>query len=102
MACFVVPMGVAILTTTLRKKFPERLHIDWLNLMLWGGTVMFIVEHIIHKELVLYPPFFTKGGDEIFYEIVQIGVPITLAIFFVWGVLVFVSMRRGDISLAKS
>ncbi len=39
MACFLVPMTAAIFTTAFGKKIPERLHIAWLNMLLWGGSI---------------------------------------------------------------
>jgi len=91
MACFVVPTSTAIVTTVLRKKVPHKYHIEWLNSMLWGGAVMLAVEHVAHKEVVFYPPFFTAGIKEVLPEIMKVGIPMTLAIFFVWAVMVTVA-----------
>ena len=88
MACFVVPTGVAIVTTALRKKVPEDLHLDWLNSMLWGGVVMLAVEHVSHGEVVPYPPFLTAGLHEVLPEMLRVGVPMALAIFLIWGIMV--------------
>jgi len=93
MACFLVPMGTAIVTTTLRKKVHSKYHIHWLNSMLWGGVLMLAVEHIAHEDVVLYPPFLTKGLPEVLPEMLKIGVPMTLAIVGVWSVMVAVSLR---------
>lgn len=87
MACFIVPMGTAIVTTVAKKKIPEKYHLDWLNTMLWGGVVMLAVEHVAHGEVVLYPPFLTAGLSEVFPEMMRVGVPMTLAIFLVWAVM---------------
>ena len=91
MACFVVPTAAAIVTTAMGKKVPEKYHLDWLNSMLWGGVVMLAVEHIAHGEVVLYPPFLTAGLNEVFPEMMRIGVPMTLVIFLIWGIMVAVS-----------
>ena len=91
MACFVVPTGAAIVTTALRKKVPENLHLDWLNSMLWGGVVMLSVEHVAHGEAVPYPPFLTAGLHEVLPEMLRVGVPMTIAIFLVWGIMVAVA-----------
>ena len=90
MACFVVPTGVAIVTTALRKKVPEDLHLDWLNSMLWGGVIMLAVEHIAHGEVAPYPPFLTAGLDKVLPEMLKVGVPMALAIFLVWGIMITV------------
>jgi hypothetical protein len=91
MACFVVTMGAAMATTAVSKKVPEKYHINWLNSMLWGGVVMLAVEHLAHKEIVPYPPFLTAGIAEVWPEMVKVGVPMTLAIFLIWGVMVAVA-----------
>lgn len=91
MACFLVPTTAAIVTTAVRKKISEKYHINWLNSMLWGGVIMLAVEHLSHGEVVLYPPFLTAGLPEVFPEMVRVGVPMTLAIFLLWGVMVVVA-----------
>ena len=91
MACFAVPTVAAIVTTAIGKKVPEKYHLNWLNSMLWGGVVMLAVEHIAHGEVVLYPPFLTAGLPEVWAEMMRVGVPMTLVIFLIWGIMVAVS-----------
>lgn len=93
MACFLVPMSAAIVTTAVSKKVPEKYHLDWLNSMLWGGVAMLAVEHISHREIVLYPPFLTAGLSEVFPEMMRVGIPMTLAIFLIWGIMVAAAVR---------
>ena len=88
MACFLVPMGTAIVITPARKRVSEKYHFNWLISMLWGGVVMLAVEHISHGEIVPYPPFLTKGLDEVLPEMLKVGVPMTLAVVGVWLVMV--------------
>ncbi|MCM8789689.1 MAG: hypothetical protein NC916_01520 [Candidatus Omnitrophica bacterium] len=95
MACFLVPTAAVMVTTAVRKKIPEQLHINWLNSMLWGGVVMLAVEHIAHGEVVLYPPFLTASLSEVLPEMVKVGVPMTLVIFLLWGIMVAVSTRMN-------
>jgi len=91
MACFVVPMGAAIVTTAVGKKVPEKYHLNWLNSMLWGGVAMLAVEHISHGEIVPYPPFLTAGLPEVLPEMVRVGVPMAISIFLIWGIMVTVA-----------
>ena len=72
MACFIAPMSLAIVTTIFRKKIPESLKIGWLNVMIWGGVVMLAVEHIAHGTM-------------------------TIAIVFIWLVMVAISQRKIQI-----
>ncbi|MCD4740625.1 hypothetical protein K8R43_05575 [archaeon] len=90
MACFTVTALIAIITTVFRNRVPKEYRINVLNAMLWGGVLMLTIEHIAHEEIVPYPPFFTAGFSEMLPEILSIGVPMTLAIIAVWGIMVFV------------
>jgi len=91
MACFLVPTAAAIVTTAVGKKVPEKYHMNWLNSMLWGGVVMLAVEHIAHKEVVPYPPFLTAGISEFLPEMLRVGIPMTVSIFLIWGIMVAVA-----------
>ena len=95
MACVVVPTAAAIVTTVIGKKVPEKYHMGWLNSMMWGGAVMLAIEHIAHGEIVLYPPFLTAGIHEVLPEMLRVGVPMTLAIVLIWGVMVAVATRMS-------
>ena len=95
MCCFVAPAAAVIVSSSIKKKIPKEYEIEKLNIMLWGGVVMLIIEHIAHKEVVPYFPFFTAGWSEMWPEIVRVGIPMTAFIFVIWG-----SMVAGKI-LAK-
>jgi len=102
MACFIAPMSLVIVTTIFRKKIPESLKIGWLNVMIWGGVVMLAVEHIAHGEVVLYPPFLTamQTPAEIpvmLQEMAIVGGTMTIAIVFIWLVMVAISQRKIQI-----
>jgi len=90
MACFVVPMGAAIVTTAISKKVPEECHVNWLNAMLWGGVAMLAVEHVAHGEVIPYPPFLTASLRDVFPEMMMVGAPMTLAIFLIWMIMITV------------
>ncbi len=95
MACFLAPAATAIITTSIKKKIPEKYHIEWLNAMLWGGVVMLIVDHIVNGEIVFYPPFLTNGFSGVLAEILRVGVPMTLVTILAWAVIVLlVSIRN--------
>jgi len=88
MACFLVPMAVAVFTSIFRKKIPGILMINVLNLLLWGGVLGLAIEHIAHGEVVPYPPFLTAGLEHVIPEMVTIGVPMTISVSGVWGFIV--------------
>jgi hypothetical protein len=103
MACFVVPLVQAIATSVLRKQgrkdgFVGR-NLASLELMLWGGSVMLIVDHIINGELTWRFPFFTAlgvegGGAVMLREMLTVGVPMSLVITALWVVLALLKERR--------
>ena len=95
MACFAAPAALGIATTAFGKKIPKQWHISWLNTMIWGGAVALLVEHIAHGEIVPWPPFFTAMSNPadtaaMLGEILAVGIPMTIALVFVWVVMVVV------------
>ena len=85
MACFLVAAAVGIFTTVFAKKIPEKYHIEWLNVMIWGGVLALLVEHVWHGEIVPWFPFLTAMGSPddtaaMLTEMAQIGIPILLTI----------------------
>jgi hypothetical protein len=103
MACFITPMATGIITTIFRKKIPAALKISWLNIMLWGGVAMLVIDHIANGEIVAYPPFLTAMQNpaaipSMVQEIVIVGGAMTLTIIFIWAILVAVTTRMTQIS----
>lgn len=102
MCCFLVPMAEAIATTIIRKTSPKAAesHIGDLEKMLWGGTLMLVVDHIINGELMWAFPFFTalakEGGSILFLkELLFVGAPMALALTAAWGIWVFFKRRHS-------
>lgn len=93
MACFLVPLALAICITCLKNIFPSTIRIGWLNSMLWGGVLVLIAEHAIHGEITLYPPFFTAGISQIFSELFTVGVPMTLTVTGIWTAMVTIDLK---------
>jgi len=98
MACFLVPMGAAIATTVFRKQVPEKYHINWLNLLLWGGVIALALEHIAHEEIVPYFPFLSAMSNPadtatMLSEMATVGTTMLIACIAVWVVMVFVYNR---------
>lgn len=84
MACFLMPMAVAVLISLFRKKIPNILMINILNLLLWGGVFGLAIEHIAHGEIVPYPPFLTAGLEYVISEMIIIGIPMTMSVAGIW------------------
>lgn len=93
MACFVVPAAAGIVTVALRKRFPKRWHVNWLNTMIFGGAAALAVEHVAHGEIVPWPPFLTAMGSPadtaaMLGEMAAVGIPMAVALVLAWVVMV--------------
>ena len=105
MACFVAPLVQAIATTAYRKisKKPVPASLKTLETMLWCGSVMLIVDHVINGELTWQFPFFTAlsqtgGAAQMWREILTVGVPMCLVITAVWAVWAVLARRRKAVA----
>ena len=105
MACFIVPLVQAVATTVYRKRHAAEIaapdapvlrhRLPDLEKMLWGGTLMLIVDHVINGELTWRFPFFTalnelEGAQVMLREILVVGVPmaaVLTAAWIVWAIL---------------
>ena len=99
MCCFLVPLAQAVATTVYRKVRNSGEKVRTLEKMLWGGSIMLIVDHIINGELTWKYPFFTAltdaGGASVFLrELLTVGAPMSLAITAIWGIWALISERR--------
>lgn len=95
MACFIVPATLGILTHSARKKFSDKWHIDWLNTMVFGGSIALAIEHIAHGEIILSPPFLTAMGTSantaiMLNEMAAVGIPMTVALVGAWAAMVVI------------
>lgn len=104
MCCFLVPLAQAVATTVYRKCSGVsggvlKRNVPALEKMLWGGSVMLIVDHIINGEVTWQYPFFTAltevGGGSVFLrELLTVGVPMSLAITAVWAIWALLRERK--------
>lgn len=70
-----------------------------LEKMLWGGSVMLVVDHVINGELTWRFPFLTALGETggwsvVLREMLTVGVPMSLALTLVWAVWTALKSRR--------
>jgi len=113
MACFLVPMGEAIVTTVVQKVVENKekkvgeegttktglswsRKLSWLNKLLWGGTILLAFEHIWHGEIVPWPPFLTAVENPadvapMLYEVATIGVGMAIFVTIVWAIIVMIA-----------
>ena len=114
MACFLAPMGEAIVMTVVQKVAEKRARkagkataassawarrLGWLNKMLWGGSILLAFEHLWHGEVVPWPPFLTamKNPADVgpmLREIATVGVTMAVTVTAVWAVIVLIAETR--------
>jgi hypothetical protein len=117
MACFLVPVGEAIVTTVVQKVVEKRetktggditgktgltwgRRLGWLNKMLWGGSILLALEHVWHGEVVPWPPFLTamrNPGDvgPMLHEIATVGVAMAVTVTVVWGLMILITEQKA-------
>ncbi len=117
MACFLVPAGEAIVTTVVQKimegkekKAPgekageEGLswsrRLSWLNKLLWGGTILLVLEHVWHGEVVPWPPFLTAMENPanvapMLHEMATIGVAMAVTVTIIWLMMVLIAESKA-------
>ncbi|MBR2644703.1 MAG: hypothetical protein IKD54_05380 [Clostridia bacterium] len=119
MACFLVPMTEAIVTTVAKKvierkeqkagaekvtseagfemeKTPFSKKLGWLNKLLWGGSALLAFEHVWHGEVVPFFPFLTAAADPeeasvMLHEMATVGVSMAVLVTVVWLGMLLVS-----------
>ena len=109
MACFIVPLTQAVATTVYRKRNAKKIEatgasplmrqLPALEKMLWGGSVMLIVDHVINGEVTWRYPFFTAltdtGGVEVMLrEMLTVGLPMSVVLTTVWAVYALAKERK--------
>lgn len=108
MACFLVPVTEAIVSTIATKlvtsheenlekinpnayngkiKFSNKL--KWLSNLLWGGSILLAFEHVWHGEVVPYYQFLTAMNNpedtaNMLHEISTVGVTMSVLVTAVW------------------
>lgn len=117
MACFVVPMTEAVVTTVAQRimkahekeeklspemdcvegvnKIPFSVKLGWLNRLLWGGSALLAFEHLWHGEIVPFFPFLTAVADGevsgMLAEMSTTGVMMAVLVTVVWAAMLLVS-----------
>ena len=115
MSCFVVPLAQAVVTSAIRKSNEKNnrsnhsafaRHLPALEKMLWGGSVMLIVDHIINGEVTWRYPFFTAleeaGGLQVMLrEMLTVGLPMSIVLTAVWAAYSILKERKEQKALSN-
>jgi hypothetical protein len=89
MVCYVVPAAAAIIHYGLRKtkiNWKKSTSHLWLSLLLFGGAIFGIVDHLWNGELLMF-------GENLLLDI-SLGIAITITIIVVWAVLISLNKRE--------
>jgi len=108
-ACFLVPMMLAIITTILQKAaktLAEKIKLGLLNTLLWGGVILLALEHVWHGEVVPWPPFLTAMANPadipvMLHEMATIGTAMAVVSVAVWAGINVVSYLMPKIVAVK-
>ena len=106
MACFIVPVTEAVVTTiagkvleskkkevqesTTEVKIPFTRKLKWLTNLLWGGSVLLAFEHFWHGEIVPFFPFLTAMNNpadmaKMLHEMALVGGTMAVWITVIWA-----------------
>ena len=95
MSCFLVPLAEAVVVSAIRKSHEKKSHSDnarpllrhlpTLEKMLWGGSLMLVVDHAINRELTTFS----------WHDILTVGVPMAAVLTVVWAVWAVLKERRS-------
>ena len=77
---------VAICTTILWKVLPKNYKLDLLSLMLWGASLMILVDHIIGYEGGSFIQMETEG---LINNSILLGILMLIPVFVIW-ILIFI------------
>jgi hypothetical protein len=92
MACFLIPLALAIVTSIIQKASSTaaaKLKLSLLNALLWGGVGLLALEHVWHGEVVLWPPFLTAMVNPLaipvmLHEMATIGTMMSIVVVLTW------------------
>ena len=66
--------------------------LSYLEMTLWGGSFLLAIEHILHEEVVPYPPFLTAAGEgpdavnEMLTEMGTVGLTMLGVLVAAWAI----------------
>jgi hypothetical protein len=82
MVCYLVPLSTAIGTLVMKKMCKQKGgRFGLLNMMLWGGAIMLVIDHLWNGELFLI-------GENIGLDL-ALGFAMTGTVIMVWAIVSF-------------
>jgi hypothetical protein len=90
--CYAVPAVSAVVTSVVWGK-TKSVKIWWLNLLLWGGAIFGVIDHLWNGELFLISKNMVSD--------LMLGVAITAVIFVGWSITVVTSKSNPTLANYK-
>ena len=90
MVCYAVPAAAAIVHYIMRrnmKGWKENIHQLWLSLILIGGSIFGVVDHLWNGEIFLI-------GDNLVLDL-MLGATITILMILIWKALVIMDGKTS-------
>jgi len=94
MVCYAIPAVAAVVHYATRKNilsWKTSVHHLWLGLLLLGGAVFGIVDHLWNGEIFLI-------GENIVFDLL-LGVAITVSILVIWTIIVTLDKKTNKSAL---
>jgi hypothetical protein len=109
MACFLVPMALAIATTLIQKtarNLAEKLKLGVLNALLWGGVALLALEHVWHGEVTPWPPYLTAMATPsdipiMLHEMATVGTAMSAVVTLSWATMLTITNLMPKIVALK-
>ncbi|MGM9649330.1 MAG: hypothetical protein ACI3XY_05105 [Butyricicoccaceae bacterium] len=129
MACFLVPVAEAAVTTAAIKMLqakektnvagkpsetvksanglPFSHKLKWLSNLLWGGSALLAFEHVWHGEVTPWFPFLTAAGSpaetaQMLHEMGTAGVAMSVLVTAVWTGMVLITAHAERSGYSKT
>jgi hypothetical protein len=110
MACFLVPMALAVITSIIQKtarSLAKKIKLWILNTLLWGGVILLALEHVWHAEVVPWPPFLTAMANPaeisiMLHEMATVGTAMSMVTLVTWGTILTISHYLPKIATLKA
>jgi len=71
---------------------PKKYKLGFLSIMLWGASIMILIDHILGYEVGDFIEMTTEG---VITNGSILGIAMLIPIFVIWEIYVIISLRRG-------
>jgi hypothetical protein len=88
----ITTLVAAIGVTAVWFVVPKKYKLGFLSLMLWGASIMILIDHIFGYEGGEFIEMTTEG---MITNGTVLGIAMLIPIFMIWEIYVIISLRRG-------